>query len=361
MNNNEVWINVAIMDDEPLARNKIRRLIEGWSWDVSRPGNGTASTMPLLWTWLNVRLKRDDFDQQIYSSKKESSIENIKVKARIVVSAESPEEFDNLVTKRNQERSIDVIFADVRVPGKENGIQFADRWQNSKEAPVVIIVSAFDDSAVEAFAIEVADYVLKPVRGERLAQALYKALVKKTNQESLNADWAKPIIEAASKELGEEALLTVSSQSKLMNILIDDIIYFKSEQKYTTIKTKNKEYLSEMPVKKFEDIYSDKFIKVHRGCIVSLNYIEGLYNEQRKDSTGSERKGKNWFLKMKGIDEKIEISRRAWGELYPKLNINPFVAYRKDFFPITKDMIEGYKRNIQLQKIDQENSYLNKK
>jgi len=337
------WINVAILEDEPAARQRLRRLVENWSWDVPKPNLGDSSTIPLLWPWLEIKASKDlVFDNK--NNINPLDIQTFNVKARIVACAESPEEFDYLITKREQQNNIDIILADVKMPGKEDGIQFAARWQKSKEAPVIVIVSAYEDSAVKAFDIEVADYIMKPVRGERLAQALHRALAKKANQDSKNSTWAQPIVDVVSKGIGEEAILTVSSRNKLINILVDDIIYFKSEDKYTTIRTKNKEYLSETPIKKFEELYYDKFFRVKRNCLASWKHIDGITHENRKTSGGEIRKGQNWFLQMKNIPERIDISRRMWSEISEKLNINPFIAYRKTFIKIEEEDIKNAQR-----------------
>lgn len=335
------WINVAILEDEPTSRQRLRRLVESWIWEVPKPSdesnNDENNIIPLLWPWLEIKSRRDS----LQSDKELMDVNNFIIKARIVACAESPEEFDYLITKREQEDKIDIILADVRMPGKEDGIQFASRWQNSKEAPVIIIVSAFEDSAVKAFDIDVADYIMKPVRGERLAKALHKALSQKANKDSKNSKWARPIINAASVKQAD--ILVVNFNKKLINILVDDIIFFKAEQKYTTIRTKNREYVSEISIKKFEEMYNDKFFKVKRNCLVAWKYIDGITHESRKTSTGEIRKGRVWFLKMKDIEEPIDISRRLWSVISEKLDINPFVAYRKDFIKINTEDIKKAK------------------
>lgn len=349
------WINVAILEDEPVSRQRLRRLVENWIWEVPKPSEDMQeenNIIPLLWPWLEIKSKRDDYFVD------NDNVSMFTVKARIVACAESPEEFDQIITKREQHNNIDIILADVKMPGKEDGIQFSSRWQKSKEAPVVIIVSAFEDSAVKAFDIDVADYIMKPVRGERLAKALHRALARKANLDSKNSEWAKPIVDVVSKldmvsKNIEDEILTVSFRKKLINILVDDIIYFKAELKYTTIRTKNKEYLSEIPIKKFEDLYYDKFFKVKRNCLVSWKHIEGITHENRKTSSGEVRKGRVWFIKMKGIEERIDISRRLWSIISRKLGINPFVAYRKNFIKINAEdinkaqeaAVEDYKNN----------------
>lgn len=341
MNNKICWINVGILEDEHFAKERLRRFVENWNWEIYKPNEENKdSSTPLLWPWVLERLYNGSLVKDI----RNEDINSVIVKARIVISAESPAEFDQLITQRSQEKTLDVILTDVVMPGSENGLQFAARWQKSKEKPVIIVISAYEDNAVEAFNMEVADYIVKPVRADRLAQALHRALTKKATQEIRDSEWAKPIMDVINRN-GED-ILTVSSRNKLINILVKDIIYLKSELKYTTIKTKNKEYLSETSIKKFEDIYPTKFVKVYRGLLISWDYIEGVTHESRKTSTGEIRKGKKWFLKLKHIDEPVEVSRRLWGGISEVLNINPFVAYKKDFISITKKNIEDAKERI---------------
>lgn len=338
---------MGILEDEHYAKERLRRFIENWNWDIYKPTEETKeSSTPLLWPWVLEKIQKNPLNNGI----KTDDINSVTVKARIVIAAESPKEFDNLVTQRDQEKTLDIIFTDVVMPGEENGLQFASRWQKSKEKPVIIVVSAYEDNAVEAFNIEVADYIVKPVRAERLAQALHRALTKKATQDVGDADWAKPIMDAIHKS--NEDILTVSSRNKLINILLKDIIYLRSEFKYTTIRTKNKEYLSETSIKKFEEIYPEKFVKIYRGLLVSWDYIEGVTHESRKTSGGDIRKGKKWFLKLKNLDEPLEVSRRLWGSISEILNINPFIAYKKDFIEIDKKSIEEAKKRVKNYKLE---------
>lgn len=338
------WINLAIMDDENIARERLRRIAEGWSWDIPKPGIENSTTKPLLWAWLLLKTHKEMLLSNPQS--KMSDPDSITVKARILVSASTPKDFDQKVTERTQSRNIDIVLSDIVVPGAEDGLTFAKRWLEDPESPVFIMVSAFADKAVEAFSLEVADYVVKPVRGERLGAALCRALTKKAAKESAMSDWGKTILEfVESKKRKEEesSFLTVNHLGKLTNIQVDDIAIFKADMKYTMAKTKTKEYILETSLKKLQELYGDKFIKVHRGCLVSLFYIEGLYNEPRKSITGKITKGRIWYIKLKGFDkdqEKVEISRRLWGEVALKLGINPVIEYKKDFVTFTKGMQE---------------------
>lgn len=340
------WINLAIMDDEPMARERLRRIVEGWSWDIPKPGLENSTTKPLLWTWLLLKAHKEMLLSNPQSKMPDPEL--ITVKARILVSAATPKEFDKKVDERTKSRNIDIVLSDIVVPGEEDGLMFAKRWQEDPESPVFIMVSAFPDKAIDAFSLEVADYVLKPVKRDRLAIALCKALSKKASKESAVAEWGKSIleiVETKKRKEEEAAFLTVSYLGKLTNIQVDDIVMFKADMKYTmvTTTTKNKKYLVETSLKKLQEMYGDKFLKVHRGCIVSLLYIEGLYNEPRKSITGAITKGRVWYIKLKGYDkeqERVEISRRLWGEVALKLGINPVIEYKKEFVPFTKNMKE---------------------
>lgn len=338
------WINLAIMDDENIARERLRRIAEGWSWDIPKPGIDNSPTKPLLWTWLLLKAHKEMLLSNPQS--KMPDPDSITVKARILVSASTPKDFDQKVEERTQLRNIDVVLSDIVVPGGEDGLMFAKRWQEAQESPVFIMVSAFPDKAVEAFSLEVADYVVKPVRGEVLGAALCRALSKKAAKESAGSDFGKSLLEIVeNKKRKEDELgyLTVIYSGKLTNIQIDDIAMFKADMKYTMAKTKTKGYILETSLKRLQEMYGDKFLKVHRGCLVSLYYIEGLYNEPRRSISGKITKGRVWYIKLKGFDkdqEKVEISRRLWGEVALRLGINPVIEYKKDFVPFTKGMQE---------------------
>lgn len=354
------WINVALLDDEPLARQRLRRLVENWSWEVSCPSD-VNGTLPTLWAWLLARAERDEFDQMLASlppdddqrpitttrrlvrpewgqdesaEQQNSHPASILVKARLVLEAKDPQDFDQRAAERVDARPLDVILADVRLPGDENGVAFAARWQGGSQSPVVVMISAFEDSAADAFTIDAADYVIKPVRAERLAAALCKALSKKASRESAHASWGRPMVQAAQRGLGDETVITVMERGKkMMNVLVDDIVMFRSELKYTTIHTRHRQYLSETSVSKFAQQYGHRFLKVHRGCLIAWSHVDGLIHERRKNGNGP-IKGRVWYLKMKGMDERVEISRRLWSEVAQRFKINPFIAYRQEYVKI---------------------------
>mgnify|MGYP004726531055 CR=1 FL=1 len=110
------WINLAIMDDENNARTRIRRLSEAWSWDIPKPGLGNSNTKPLLWTWLLLKAHKELLLSNPNSKMPEP--ESITVKARILVCAATPKEFDQMVNERTHSRNIDIVLSDIVVPGE---------------------------------------------------------------------------------------------------------------------------------------------------------------------------------------------------------------------------------------------------
>lgn len=341
------YINVAIMDDEHLARTRIRRFTEGWSWDIPKPSINNSTTKPLLWNWLLLKIH-----QELLLKDKNAPMpdpNSITVKSRILITAETPAEFDRLIDERTHSHNLDVVLSDIVVPGQENGLMFAKRWQNKKDAPVFIMISAFSEHAVEACTLDVADYVVKPVRSERLGEALCRACTKKATRDSIETEWGQEITSIMKQQKDSRSFLTVNVSGKLTNILVEDVLMFKAEQKYTMIITKNKEYISEISLRKLEELYHDKFIKVHRSYLVSLDYIEGLYSEQRKSLAGVFVKGRVWYIKLEGLDnnkERIEVSRRAWSYISKILGINPLSEYKKDFVEFTPEQLKKAKERL---------------
>lgn len=339
------YINVAIMDDEHLARTRIRRFTEGWSWDIPKPSANNSTTKPLLWNWILSKIH-----QELLLKDKNAVMpdpNSVTVKSRILITAETPSEFDKLINERTQSHNLDIILSDIVVPGEENGLGFAKRWQNKKDAPVFIMISAFSEHAVDAFELDVAGYVVKPVRSEVLGEALCRACTKKATRDTVESEWGQDLSNIIKQQKDSRAFLTVNVSGKLTNILVEDVLMFKADMKYTMIITKNKQYISEISLKKLEELYYDKFIKVHRSYLVSLDYIDGLYSEQRKSLAGLFVKGRVWYIKLDGIeDEKIEVSRRAWSNISKILGINPLAEYKKDFVNFSPEQLKKAKERL---------------
>ena len=208
------------------------------------------------------------------------------------------------------------------------------------------MVSAHD-LAIKAFDIDVADYILKPLRTNTLSLGLCKALTKKASKDSMNKHFQHDLLNLYEK--GKDFVITVtSSGGKYNSLLIDDIIMFKSETKCTIVVTSSKEYFSEYSLKKINSMYKLSFLKIRRNFLVSVNHIVGFTNVSKREEMNKDVKGRTWFVRVKRNEgfEDIEIARREWGNIYRLCDISPNIDCKKDIVLMDDKMRSLVKYNL---------------
>lgn len=186
----------------------------------------------------------------------------------------------------------DVILLDIRMP-EMDGIELAQHLQKLPEPPAVIFTTAYDAYAIRAFEVHAIDYLLKPIRTGRLKEALVRARSARG-----------PAIEALREvSRGAPAFLSAQERGRIHLIPIDEVIYLKAELKYVTVRTAQREYLIEDALARLEQEYPDRFVRMHRNCLVARSAIRGF---ERNTAEGEAQ----WLTLLKGCDEKIAVSRR---------------------------------------------------
>lgn len=167
----------------------------------------------------------------------------------------------------------DIIFLDIQMPGMTG----FEMLQQLPEIPLIIFCTAYDEYSLQAFETNSIDYLLKPIRKERLAKTIQKL-------EFLNKDNRTKQIENLLKEItsGEEikkeiTSLTIRKNKRLLFLKLLDIIYFKSGDKYVTVFLKNGEqYLTEQSLIRLENKLPDYFLRIHRSIIVNTNLVHEI-------------------------------------------------------------------------------------
>src|SRR5690606_38214722 len=127
----------------------------------------------------------------------------------------------------------DVVLADIRMPVMD-GVELARHLARLEAPPAVIFVTAYDQYAVEGFELAAVDYLLKPVRAERLAAALAKVEARRSVPDD-NA--------LAAMGPGERRHFSVSERGRILLLPVGDVLYFRAELKYVTARTCEREYL----------------------------------------------------------------------------------------------------------------------
>jgi len=187
-------------------------------------------------------------------------------------------------------RPVDVALLDIRMPGM-NGLACAAALAELPEAPAVIFVTAHGEHALAAFEAHAVDYLLKPVRGDRLARALSRA---KTLSRAQLAALAEP-----------RPHLVATYRGGVQRIPIDEVLYLRAEQKYVLARHAGGEALLEESLRALEERFGDRFVRVHRNALVARDAVTGL----AKDGTGT------CFVRLRGIPDQLEVSRRHLPEI----------------------------------------------
>jgi two-component system response regulator AlgR len=169
----------------------------------------------------------------------------------------------------------DIVLLDIRMPG-EDGLSVAEKFSQLTEPPAIIFCTAYDEYAVSAFRYNAMGYLLKPVRKEDLQQALSNA--QKLNQ--LQIRQARKLIDDPAGEQGRAFVANTWQGQEL--IPFEDIFYFKSDQKYLTVVHVQGETLSDQTLKELENSHPELLLRVHRNTLINKQHISKL----SKDSSG---------------------------------------------------------------------------
>ena len=184
----------------------------------------------------------------------------------------------------------DIILMDIRMPGMD-GLEAALHFCTTENPPAVIFTTAYGDHALAAFEAHAVDYLLKPIRKERLQSALGRA--QQLTHKQLSA-----------MHTGDEARvrthISALVHGNIKLVPVAEILYFKADQKYITTCFLAGQVLIEDSLTTLEEEFGSRFLRIHRNALVAHAYIAGL----EKNAEGTT------MIKLRGVDEPLEISRR---------------------------------------------------
>ena len=183
----------------------------------------------------------------------------------------------------------DAVLLDIHMPGAD-GLALAQALRSLARPPAVVFVTAHTEHAVAAFELEAADYLTKPVRLERLQVALQKV------ERLVQAQGGVP-------DAAPEVLL-IQDRGRTERVPLAEVLYFKAELKYITVRTASRSYILDASLSELEERYAAQFLRVHRNALVARRAIRAL--EKHFDP----EEGEGWAVRLNGIDEVLAVSRR---------------------------------------------------
>ena len=190
-----------------------------------------------------------------------------------------------------QHQAFDVLLLDIHMPGTD-GLQLAQALRDLSLPPALIFVTAHAEHAVQAFELDAVDYLTKPVRLERLQAALQKAERYLQTRGTLPGD-AQP-----------QDSIIIQDRNRTERLPLTEVIYFKAELKYITVRTAARSFILEGSLNDLEEKYGDRFLRIHRNALISKRAARAL--ERHHDL----EEGDGWALRMDGASELLFVSRR---------------------------------------------------
>lgn len=163
----------------------------------------------------------------------------------------------------------DVVLLDIRMPGMD-GLEAARHIAGAPLPPAVIFTTAYDDHALAAFESRAVDYLLKPVRAARLAAALANA--RRHTRAQLD------VLQRTAADEGGEVRTHICARvrNSLKLVATDTVFYFLAEHKYVTVRHSEGELLIEEALKDLAEEFASAFTRVHRNALVADRCIGGL-------------------------------------------------------------------------------------
>ena len=189
-----------------------------------------------------------------------------------------------------QRLRFDAVLLDIHMPGAD-GLALAQTLRRMPQPPAVVFVTAHAEHAVAAFELDAVDYLTKPVRLERLQTALQK--VERLLQARAGA---------AAASVPE--VLLIQDRGRTERVPLTEVLYFKAELKYITVRTAGRSYILDASLSELEERHAAHFLRVHRNALVARRAVRAL--EKHFDP----EEGEGWAVRLNGIDDLLAVSRR---------------------------------------------------
>jgi two-component system response regulator AlgR len=160
--------------------------------------------------------------------------------------------------------------------------------------PAVVFCTAFGEHAIEAFDVNAAGYLLKPVRRDALLDTLSKiGRVNKIQAQSLG-------VEEEDSKSRARTHISAKTRRGIELIPLSDIRFFQADHKYVTVRHDKGEVLIDDTLRDLENEFSDRVVRIHRNALVMTDHLEGLERDPRG----------HYRVRMRGVEDRLDVSRR---------------------------------------------------
>ncbi|MDR2625761.1 MAG: response regulator transcription factor [Zoogloeaceae bacterium] len=192
----------------------------------------------------------------------------------------------------------DVLLADIHMP-RMGGLELATHLERLPKPPAVIFTTAYDNHAVQAFELNAVDYLLKPVRAQRLLVALERVRQHQGEARSLS------LASLQQQVGGGRSYLPCHERGRLLLVPLLEVLYFKADLKYVIARTPEREYVLNETIAGLEAEFPESFLRLHRATLIARHALAGLERAREDDDAYG-------YALFRQIPDKLPISRRQW-------------------------------------------------
>ena len=195
-----------------------------------------------------------------------------------------------------------IAFLDIKMPGL-SGLEVANKIAGDC---IVVFITAYDEFAIEAFESEAIDYLLKPVTDERLDKTITRlkkqlAASPRSSDGQLSAALERLLVKLKNDDdTGYLKWIKARLGEQVQLVAVDDVYFFKAEDKYTVVKTDDNEYLIKMTIRQLaEELDPEQFWRIHRSTIVNAICVAGVHRAF----------GGRLIIKLKDLSDTLRVSK----------------------------------------------------
>ena len=203
------------------------------------------------------------------------------------------------------------------MPGVD-GLTFADSLAGRAVAghavPLIVFVTAHAMHALRAFELDAIDYLTKPVRRERLQAALARAVQRLAQRAAVQVT-QQPAPPGDGPVVPDVDFITITDRGRLKRVPVAEVLYFKAELKYVTLRTANESHVMDGALSDLEQRHGERFLRIHRNALVARWAVRELERHAPThfgdlDGTEPADTGDSWAVRIVHVDEWLAVSRR---------------------------------------------------